>query len=32
MWTCIIFYCLQMDRPDVYKQAANELWLYEKQK
>lgn len=26
------FYCLQMDRPDVYKQAANELWLYGKTK
>lgn len=26
------FYCLQMDRPDVYKQAAKELWLYGKTK
>lgn len=26
------FYCLQMDRPDVYKQAAHELWLYGKTK
>ncbi|EPE7166539.1 hypothetical protein ACSMAE_003919 [Cronobacter sakazakii] len=26
------FYCLQMDRPDVYKQAANELCLYGKTK
>lgn len=26
------FYCLQMDRPDVYKQAAYELWLYGKTK
>ncbi|MBB3303954.1 MULTISPECIES: hypothetical protein [unclassified Enterobacter] len=26
------FYCLQIDRPDVYKQAANELWLYGKTK
>lgn len=26
------FYCLQMDRPDVYKQAANELWLHGKTK
>ena len=26
------FYCLQMDRPDVYKQAANDLWLYGKTK
>lgn len=26
------FYCLQMDRPDVYKQASNELWLYGKTK
>lgn len=24
------FYCLQMDRPDVYKQAANDLWLHGK--
>ncbi|CDG17073.1 hypothetical protein [Xenorhabdus doucetiae] len=22
------FYCLQMDRPDVYEQAARELWQY----
>ncbi|MBM7354604.1 hypothetical protein [Lelliottia amnigena] len=26
------FYCLLMDRPDVYKQAVNELWLYGKTK
>lgn len=26
------FYCLQMDRPDVYKQAANDLWLHGKTK
>jgi hypothetical protein len=26
------FYCLQMDRPDVYKQAAIELWLHGKTK
>ncbi|WP_373240022.1 hypothetical protein [Kluyvera ascorbata] len=26
------FYCLQMDRPDVYAQAAKELWLYGKTK
>lgn len=26
------FYCLQMDRPDIYKQAANELWLHGKTK
>ncbi|NWK86982.1 hypothetical protein [Raoultella terrigena] len=26
------FYCLLMDRPDVYKQAAIELWLYGKAK
>ena len=22
------FYCLQIDRPDIYIQAANDLWLY----
>lgn len=27
-----LFYCLQKDRPDVYKQAARELWLYGKTK
>ncbi|UXI44038.1 hypothetical protein N5933_14810 [Klebsiella pneumoniae] len=26
------FYCLQMDRPDVYKQAAIELWMQGKTK
>lgn len=26
------FYCLLMDRPDIYKQAVNELWLYGKTK
>ncbi|MBI6151741.1 hypothetical protein JEP92_06560 [Serratia surfactantfaciens] len=26
------FYCLLMDRPDVYKQAVNELWLHGKTK
>ncbi|MCQ4104446.1 hypothetical protein NOG67_06295 [Erwinia persicina] len=26
------FYCLLMDRPDVYKQAVNELWMYGKTK
>lgn len=26
------FYCLQMDRPDVYAQAARELWRYGKTK
>lgn len=26
------FYCLQVDRPDVYAQAARELWLYGKTK
>ncbi|EKK5245920.1 hypothetical protein ACI00O_001419 [Cronobacter sakazakii] len=26
------FYCLLLDRPDVYKQAVNELWLYGKTK
>jgi hypothetical protein len=26
------FYCLQMDRPDVYKQGAIELWLHGKTK
>lgn len=26
------FYCLQMDRPDIYAQAAKELWLYGKTK
>lgn len=26
------FYCLQRDRPDVYEQAAKELWLYGKTK
>lgn len=26
------FYCLQTDRPDVYKQAANDLWLHGKTK
>ncbi len=26
------FYCLQKDRPDVYAQAANELWQYGKTK
>jgi hypothetical protein len=24
------FYCLQKDRPDVYAQAARELWRYGK--
>lgn len=24
----VFFYCLQADRPDIYMQAANELWLY----
>ncbi len=23
-----LFYCLQMDRPDIYEQAARELWQY----
>jgi hypothetical protein len=23
-----LFYCLQMDRPDIYEQAARELWLH----
>ena len=36
-WTSLcgpasFFYCLQMDRPDVYKQAVNELWLHGKTK
>ncbi|MDJ0088258.1 hypothetical protein [Pantoea allii] len=36
-WTSLcgpaaFFYCLQMDRPDVYKQAAIELWLHGKTK
>lgn len=26
------FYCLQMDRPDIYAQAAHELWQYGKTK
>ncbi|MEQ1975424.1 hypothetical protein [Xenorhabdus sp. SGI240] len=26
------FYCLQMDRPDIYEQAAHELWKYGKTK
>ncbi|PHM46720.1 hypothetical protein [Xenorhabdus miraniensis] len=26
------FYCLQMDRPDIYEQAARELWRYGKTK
>ncbi|MDE9429804.1 hypothetical protein [Xenorhabdus bovienii] len=26
------FYCLQIDRPDVYEQAASELWKYGKTK
>ena len=26
------FYCLQIDRPDIYKQAANDLWLHGKTK
>ncbi|MFV9689336.1 hypothetical protein ACNY67_20965 [Pantoea sp. KXB45] len=26
------FYCLQMDRPDVYKQAAIDLWMHGKTK
>ncbi|PHM40251.1 transposase [Xenorhabdus mauleonii] len=26
------FYCLQMDRPDIYEQAARELWQYGKTK
>ncbi|KQN51898.1 hypothetical protein ASE93_01695 [Serratia sp. Leaf50] len=28
----VFFYCLQMDRPDVYAQAARELWRYGKTK
>lgn len=24
----VFFYCLQIDRPDIYIQAANDLWLY----
>lgn len=28
----VFFYCLQKDRPDVYAQAANELWRYGKTK
>ncbi|ATA23924.1 hypothetical protein BIY26_05040 [Brenneria goodwinii] len=27
-----LFYCLQMDRPDVYAQTARDLWLYGKAK
>ncbi|MDC9606835.1 hypothetical protein WDV76_07855 [Xenorhabdus griffiniae] len=27
-----LFYCLQMDRPDIYEQAARELWEYGKTK
>ncbi|MGB7799669.1 hypothetical protein [Buttiauxella sp.] len=28
----VFFYCLQRDRPDVYAQAANDLWQYGKTK
>lgn len=26
------FYCLQMDRPDIYKKVANDLWVFGKTK